>query len=144
MAATYLLYTRYSLLPTSWLQLIYCIPDIPCFLPHGCVEDRLTLVLDNSITCELYVMSKVMYQLVVKYTVYLWVSLRSFLAPLQLQLIYCIPDIPCFLPHGCNLSTVYQIFPASYLLAATYLLYTRYSLLPTSWLCRGSSHPSSR
>ena len=47
------------------------------------VEDRLTLVLDNSITCELCVMLKVMYQLLVKYTVYLWVSLRSILAPLH-------------------------------------------------------------
>ena len=47
------------------------------------VEERLTLVLDNSITCELYVMSNVMYHLTAKYTVYLWVSLRSFLAPLQ-------------------------------------------------------------
>ena len=46
------------------------------------VEDCLTLVLDNSITCELYVMSNVMYHLTAKYTVYLWVSLRSFLAPL--------------------------------------------------------------
>ena len=54
--------------------------------PPCTVEDRLTLILDNSITCELYVMSKVMYQLLVKYTVYRWVSLRSFLAPLQIYI----------------------------------------------------------
>ena len=48
---------------------------------YGSVEDRLTLVLDNSITCELYVMSNVMYHLTAKYTVYLWVSLRSFFLP---------------------------------------------------------------
>ena len=50
---------------------------------YAFVEDRLTLILDNSITCELYVMLKVMYQLLVKYTVYRWVSLRSILAPLK-------------------------------------------------------------
>ena len=54
-----------------------------CFRYCENVEDCLTLILDNSITCELYVMLKVMYQLLVKYTVYRWVSLRSFLAPLQ-------------------------------------------------------------
>ena len=43
------------------------------------IEDRITLIPDNSITCELYVISNSMYivHLTAKYTVYLWVSLRS-------------------------------------------------------------------
>ena len=73
---------------SNFIFLFFIDPPWICFwsdLPFLCqvfrgshVEDRLTLVLDNSITCELYVMSKVMYQLLVKYTVYLWVSLHSY------------------------------------------------------------------
>ena len=54
-----------------------------------------------------------MYQLLVKYTVNLWVSLRSFLAPLQYLVMPNIAYIPSFIIVSCFAIWQLALFPRS-------------------------------